>query len=150
MTETVFAWVIAATACALLELGSPGLFYALSLSIGACGAATVALYEHDPVMQWITFAAVSLLTLMILHRWVKKFLKKPALRTNYDALIGKRALVIEAVQPQELGLVKVGGQTWSARGTEGYCPAGSIVDIIAIQGVCLIVKKSISTPSERA
>lgn len=150
MTETVFAWVIAATACALLELGSPGLFYALSLSIGAFGAAIAAFYEVDQVNQWVVFSSISCVALLVLYRWVKRTLKKNHLRTNYDALIGKRGIVATDITPQQLGTVKLGGQLWSARSTEGVCTSGTIVEVMAIQGVCLIVKKNISTPSERA
>ena len=59
-----------------------------------------------------------------------------------DALIGKEALVTEAIDNlAAVGTVKVDGVVWSARSASGaHIPVGTVVAIQAVEGVKAIVK----------
>ena len=55
-----------------------------------------------------------------------------------DRLIGEQALVMEAVSSTG-GLVKIGGDVWSARSAEGVLPAGQKAVVAAIDGATAVV-----------
>jgi membrane protein implicated in regulation of membrane protease activity len=61
-------------------------------------------------------------------------------RTNVDALIGQRAVVLAEVAPLKYGRVKVGGEDWAAvpEGEQVF-EVGTIVIIKGYEGVKLIV-----------
>ena len=72
----------------------------------------------------------------------KRFVKPIA--TNADIVIGKKAVVTEAIDNlAATGQVKVRGQIWAARAKDENVKydTGEILDIVAIEGVKLIVKK---------
>ena len=58
-------------------------------------------------------------------------------------------MVIEEIQPIEgVGQVKIGGQVWSAKTVETeVIPAGSIVEVVRVEGVKLFVKVKKNTAS---
>ena len=62
--------------------------------------------------------------------------------TNVNALRGKHAKVLKTIPAHiGVGVVKVGGDTWSARSVDQKeILAGVIVEIIEIKGSCLVVK----------
>jgi membrane protein implicated in regulation of membrane protease activity len=55
-----------------------------------------------------------------------------------DRLIGEAAVVMEAVT-SDGGLVKIGGDIWSARSAAGVLPAGQKVVVAAIDGATAVV-----------
>ncbi|MGD8719091.1 MAG: NfeD family protein [Candidatus Zixiibacteriota bacterium] len=61
-------------------------------------------------------------------------------RTNVDALIGQRAVVLAEVAPLKYGRVKVGGEDWAAvpEGEQVF-EVGAIVIVKGYEGVKLIV-----------
>ncbi|MBQ7172181.1 MAG: NfeD family protein [Clostridia bacterium] len=95
---------------------------------------------------WLQLLGFLLPSLGILLRIVfrEKFFKNKVVATNSDALIGKTALVTEAIDNlNERGGVKVDGARWSARSSDGSeIPAGTVVVIEEIRGVKLICKKA--------
>ena len=75
-----------------------------------------------------------------------KYFNKDRVRTNAESLIGHIAIVMSEIDNlQNIGLVNVGGQEWSARSSvdEVKIPAGSVVEILSISGVKLIVRPSV-------
>jgi membrane protein implicated in regulation of membrane protease activity len=66
-------------------------------------------------------------------------------RTNIDRLIGEQAVVMEPVT-SDGGLVKIGGDIWTARSAGGILPAGQKVVVSAIDGATAVV----SAPPEAA
>ena len=72
------------------------------------------------------------------------FYKTDGGKTNAESLVGKQAIVIGEIDNlQGIGQVTVGGMEWSARGSaDGIkLPVGSVVNIVAINGVKLIVEE---------
>ncbi|HKA96522.1 MAG TPA: NfeD family protein, partial [Streptosporangiaceae bacterium] len=71
---------------------------------------------------------------------VRHIRQPPALRTGTSALIGKPASVIEEVTALG-GRVRIGGELWSARSYDEarVIPAGSTVDVFAIEGATALV-----------
>lgn len=65
-------------------------------------------------------------------------------KTNIDAVIGERCIVTEKIDNYAgCGLVKIKGQIWSARGVgeDDVYEIGSVLHVVAIEGVKVICKK---------
>ena len=96
-------------------------------------------------MQVGVFLVVSALLLACLRPLVRRYVTPRITATNADSVIGKVAVVTEAVDNiAAQGAVKVGGVVWTARSsTERPNPAGTQVRVDRIEGVKLFV-----TPAE--
>ncbi len=94
--------------------------------------------------QVIVFFVISILGIVIGRRYLSSHKSDPTLKTNIDAIIGEKCLVIEKIDNfAGCGQVKVKGNVWSARGVsddDEFAP-GEILRIVAIEGVKLICKK---------
>lgn len=112
-------------------------FFLLWFSVGAIGAAATACF-YSFVYQLLVFVLLSLI-LVIYSR--KMILGKNETKTNVGALVGKSALVIEAIQKIycDRGLVKINGEIWRAYTEEEEIPAGKMVTIIEVSGTKLKV-----------
>jgi membrane protein implicated in regulation of membrane protease activity len=71
------------------------------------------------------------------HRWTA--VKKA--RTNIDAIIGRRGIVLQSIARNVDGLVKVGNEQWRARAEEDIKEGDEIV-VTSVSGVTLIVEKT--------
>ncbi len=71
------------------------------------------------------------------HRWTAVAKE----RTNVDAIIGAKGIVIKTVSANGDGIVKVGNEEWRARSATDI-GAGQEVTITSVKGVTLSVEKS--------
>ena len=110
---------------------------------GAAVAVIVAAF-HGPVwLQILLFFAVSLLLLFFTRPIAVRYFNRDRVRTNVESMIGRQAIVTSEIDNlQGIGQVTVGGQEWSARTEEDglNLQPGTVVDIVAVNGVKLIVK----------
>ena len=108
---------------------------------GALVALIVSLFGVDLWIEIVVFVAVSALLLVLTRPLVKKRINAKTVRTNADAAIGETAVVTTGIDNTEgEGLVKLGGQIWSARSDGGEkIPEGTTVTVLRIEGVKLIV-----------
>ena len=101
--------------------------------------------DVQPVLQWAAFCVVSLILLFCTRPWaLRYFNSQKKVKTNVDSLIGKTAVVTSAVSNLEgQGEAVVNGLTWTARTADDSVtiPEGAHVEITAVQGVKLIVKR---------
>lgn len=103
-----------------------------------------------PTAQFIVMLIVSSFSLMFFLLYIKPRLRRGGNRieaTNADRLIGQAAVVTEGIDPVAgQGLIKAGGQMWSAVSESGETiAAGKAVRIIAIRGVKAVVREE-ATP----
>ncbi len=144
MKTIFFIWLVIALVALILEMGSPGLFFFLSFSFGALASAIVSLWYDSLVIQCSTFLMSTVLALLVLRLWVARWSKKyhAHARTNMYALQGKRAVVLERITPEKPGIVKVGGEVWTARAADYYIiETGVEVEVVAVSGAHVIVQK---------
>ena len=141
MISPFFSWMALAMLCALFEMGHPGLFFFLSFSSGAALAALASLIPVDLTIQLIVFFAGTALSFLILRRYVARSIGTSGHRTNVEALVGKRGVVIEQVTSDKPGRVRVGGEAWLARAaTAGMDFAeGAEITVVAVRGAHLVV-----------
>jgi membrane protein implicated in regulation of membrane protease activity len=129
-------WLIAAGALGLLELVSMDLIFVMLAGGALVGAGTAAVTGSFALS--VVLALVSAVALLGLLRpsALKRVHSGPALRTGHQTLIGREAVVIEAIAPGGEGRIKIDGQDWLAVAydqSEEIAP-GRRVDIIEIKG----------------
>jgi membrane protein implicated in regulation of membrane protease activity len=141
-------WVVAAVVLLIAE-ATTSAFIALYFGLAAIAAAAVALTGLGVVVQLIAFAALSVGSLTVTRPALKRAIGSTSLhRTGVDAMQGRIGVVTRAIGELESGLVKVGGETWTARSfyDEEPIAEGSRVEVIKIEGVTALV---VPAPSPR-
>jgi len=137
------AWLTLGLIFLFFELLSPGLFFFLSFFLGSLGAAILDYCELSLLIQISSFFSIALLSIGLLWLLLKKshYLgPRHEAKTNFFALQGKYAEVIQEIKPMHIGLIKVGGEIWSARGKgPNYLQIGDLVEIIDVVGCHCIV-----------
>ncbi|MEU3771272.1 NfeD family protein [Amycolatopsis sp. NPDC058340] len=133
-------WLIAGILLIIAELLSGDLFL-LMVGVGALFGAGSAALTGNPFIDVAVFAVASVGMLVLVRPTLKRrFLAGPDIKTNTDALIGARAVVVSTVDG-DAGQVKLAGDVWSARTmTEGEPIApGTSVTVVEISGATAVV-----------
>jgi membrane protein implicated in regulation of membrane protease activity len=141
-------WFLVGLVLLIMEFMLPGLIV-FFFGVGAWIVAIVCLlssYIHSSInAQLLLFIISSVLSLLILRRWVKGvFLghsgAKQDLREDLKEFIGERATVIEDISPKAGGKVEFHGTNWEAR-ADGDIAAGAVVEIIGKDNITLKVRE---------
>lgn len=136
-------WLVAIVVLLIIEAVVPGLI-SIWFAIGALAALISALFHAPLWLQLVWFFAVSILTLVLTRPFVKKYVNGRVTPTNADMVLGREAVVTEAIDNlRAKGAVMLDGKVWTARMTpEGETAAeGETVRVLRIEGVKLIVEK---------
>lgn len=139
----VAVWLLVAVLLVVAELLTLA-FVALYFAVGAVGAAIAGGLGANVGIQLAVFGIVSLASLVVTRRPLRRALgRTPAVVSNAPTVIGKRAVVTRPILegPGQRGQVRVGTEEWSARGeSENAIVEGSTVEVVAIDGVSLVVR----------
>jgi membrane protein implicated in regulation of membrane protease activity len=133
-------WTLVAAVCA----GAEALTLTLVLgfvSVAAVAALVVAVAGGPVPLQLGAFIVGSIGLLGVARPVAKSHLRTPAeLKSGIDALVGKRALVLQRVDAHN-GQVKIGGEIWTARAymEDQVLEPGASVDVVKIQGATALV-----------
>lgn len=136
----IVVWLAVALIMLVIEALTVGLA-TIWFAAGALAALVAALLDFSPAVQFVVFLVVSICLLVFTRKIFVEKLHAGSEKTNVDALVGEKAVVVIPIRPYEVGQVKVGGQIWSAAGEnpDDEFDADSLVTIKAIEGVKLIV-----------
>ncbi|MCB0790951.1 MAG: NfeD family protein [Flavobacteriales bacterium] len=135
-------WAGTAIILLIAEIFVPG-FFLLCLGIGCAGGAITAAFGLGEVAQLVVFSLVSLVAFLTIRPvLMKQFWKDGGVRTNVDALAGRRAKVSQDFDPGlRLGRVAVDGDDWRAECTvDRMLRVGDVVEIVRVESNTLIVK----------
>ena len=137
----IWMWFAAAGVLLIVEMLTVDLLFA-SLAFSALLAAGANGLGYGVALQGVVFGVGAVGSLMFLRPVALRHLKKkPADHaTNVEALIGAPALTLSPVNENE-GLVKLSGETWSARSNKGEIESGARVEVVAIEGATAVVKR---------
>ena len=137
-------WLIAAIVLVILEIFTSG-FGVICFAVGAVFSALGAYLELNLIWQLVIFAAASMLAFIFIRPVVLRVLEKKSkeVKTNADALIGKVAMVSEAIDSEKnTGRVAVDGDDWKAVSQDGsVINNGEKVEIVSRDSIILTVKK---------
>jgi membrane protein implicated in regulation of membrane protease activity len=139
--DTWIIWVVAAVVLAVGEILTVS-FWIGPFAVGAAAAAVADAAGAGDLVPWLLFFAVSGLVLAVVrpisraHRHMP-----PRLRTGTAALVGRPAVVVDAIGgPESAGQVRIDGEVWSARAYDGEeHAAGSEVHVMEIRGATALV-----------
>jgi membrane protein implicated in regulation of membrane protease activity len=132
-------WLIGGIALIAAEMLS-GDFFLLMIGVGAlAGAGTEAIFGNT-VVSAAVFAVVSIGLVTFARPWLKRRLHGEMVHTNTNALIGKKAVAVSAVDGQG-GQVRLDGDVWSARAFDAHVPIspGTSVRVVEIAGATAVV-----------
>lgn len=136
------AWLTILAVLIFIEIITLGLT-TIWFAGGALVAFIVSLFFDNLLVEIILFLVVSLLLLYFTRPYVVKYFNPKRIKTNYEGVVGKEALVtitIDNIKAE--GQVIVDGQEWTARSSEGnIIEKGTRVMVQDISGVKLIVIK---------
>ncbi|SMF84594.1 NfeD family protein [Streptomyces sp. Amel2xC10] len=135
-----FVWLLAAGVLGAAEFFTLTLVFGL-LAGAALVAAVVAGVGIGAAGQIAAFGAVTAAGLFLIRPVALRHMaQQPLTREGSDALIGRRAEVMQEVTATH-GLIKLSGEEWSARALDEslVIPVGAFVDVMEIDGATAIV-----------
>jgi membrane protein implicated in regulation of membrane protease activity len=110
-------WLLAGLGLLIVELVTPGGFFAVFFGVAAIlvGVLSGSHLVEAEWLQWALFIVFSIVGVVALRRPLmqRMGLNVPALPS--DDVQGELALVTEEIRPGELGKVELRGSTWTAR-----------------------------------
>ena len=138
---SVILWIAAIIILLIGEAVSVGLTL-IWFALGALGGLIAAALGFSPLVQIIVFLVLSALTLALVRPVAKKALLDRVIPTNADQVLGKEAVVTQAIDNLAAeGQVRVAGQVWTARSQSGVTiPVRTRVRILRIEGVKVFVE----------
>jgi membrane protein implicated in regulation of membrane protease activity len=137
--------VIVGIVCVIIELALgalTGLDLALvggSLAVGG----GIGLLSGSAKIGLLAAGGLALVYLALFRNWLKIKLTVKDQHSNVDAVVGKTGVVTKRIAAREAGMVKVGSEIWRAEvagGEEAARDTGSVVTVIAVEGVTLKVR----------
>src|SRR3954463_9863033 len=135
-------WLIAAVVLAAAEVANTS-FYLFPFSIGAAGAALVALLGAGAPIAVVVFALLTVVSFAVIRPIAKRPLAAPPqLRTGTAALVGARAIVLQRIANDEgVGCVRLNGEVWTARSydDDAVLQPGARGDALGIRGATALV-----------
>ena len=136
-------WIIIGFVLFLLEFVLPGLIL-FFFAVGAWIVAILCLFLDLSINeQLIIFLISSVVTILLLRKWLSKILWKRKHSTELleDEFLGKTAKAETAISPGENGKVDFKGTTWQAA-SEDTIEKGENVIIIGNESILLLVKST--------
>jgi inner membrane protein len=138
-------WFLIGVILLAMEIVVPG-FVTMFFGIGACVVGMVCLFTDISInVQLLIFIVASLLSLIVLRKWLQGIFKG-YFKTKQDSdldnkeFIGERVLVVQAISPKQRGKVELHGTNWQAQ-ADTDIPKGATVEIIEKENLTLKVKQ---------
>ncbi len=140
MENTILLWSVLFLIFVATELVANNLI-GIWFAIATVVSLVLELFGIDFSIQVTVFITISIILLIATRKFVKKVKKPNEYKTNSDAVIGQRGVVLEEIEPFKPGVVKVGALKWTAvsRSDQRY-QVDEVVEVIAIEGVKVILK----------
>ena len=134
-------WFIVAIIFVVGELMTTSLTL-IWFSIGALLVMFLSIFIESILWQVVIFAVVSIILLVIATKYLVDRDKDVKYNTNLQGIISQKAIVTQTIEPYETGVAKLNGEEWTAMSKdETRIEAGKLVEVVAIEGVKLIVKE---------
>lgn len=132
-------WLIGGIALIAAEMLS-GDFFLLMVGVGGLAGAGAEAAFGNTAVTCVVFAVVSIGLVTFARPWLQRRLHGELVHTNTNALIGRKAVVVAAVDGQG-GQVRLDGDVWSARAFDDRAPIspGTSVTVVEIAGATAVV-----------
>ena len=142
MNYMMWLWLGAIVLFGVVEAVTAGLV-SIWFVAGSAAALIGAFLGAGLGVQVALFVVVSAAALAVTRPLVRRYMAGKAVPTNLDRVLGDSGKVMETIDNENSsGAVYVDGKTWTARSADGsVIPAGTVVEILRMEGVKLFVKK---------
>ncbi len=141
LQNPVYFWLVMAGIFLIVE----GVTYALVTLWfvgGSLAAMLLAFFNVNFILQILVFIIVSII-LLVLTRPLLKKRPEALVKTNVDAVLGKRGIVTMEAGEHYSGQGKVDGQIWTIMSQDGETlEVDSEFIVLTVQGVKLLVKSA--------
>lgn len=137
-----FIWNIIALLLLIIEAITVGFIY-IFFSIGCFISSLVSLLTPSIGVQVIIMCITSMIGIIFCRKILQKHFEvnKEIKSSNINAIIGKTGIVTKEITPNNVGLVKVEGEVWSAISIDSNTLVeGTNIIVVNINGVKLIVE----------
>jgi inner membrane protein len=142
----IFIWAVIGLIFVGAEFFVPGVvivFFGLGALLTSILSGLIPGLKHSMALQIILWLASSSLSLAFLRKYLSQVFRGKMVTTDGSEPSGKIAEVTESISPENPGRVHFQGTTWKATSfTESFQP-GEKVEILKVDGLSLIVTKSI-------
>ncbi len=139
-------WLILTFVCIVLELLTTGIFFIL-FALGTLFAFIASFFSVSVTNQVVVFAAVTLLCLLFLRPFVRRWLHLDgsggagSVPDYIEQNIGLEAPVTEEIVAGGKGQIRIGTEIWTARAVDNRGIArGRTVRVVRIEGVTAVVE----------
>ena len=139
----LWIWVILIIAFVIAEIATLGLT-TIWFAGGAAVALGVCAAGGNIWIQIILFIIVSLVLMALIRPLAKNRFNSKRTRTNVDSVLDQTGIVLQKINNLDAkGLVKIGGQEWTARSADPNVEieAGEEIVVDRVEGVKVIVYK---------
>ena len=138
-------WLLIAAVFVVIEIFTAG-FAVACFSVGCVFGAILAACDLSLTWQIVAFAVGTFLSFVFIRPFVMKYIDKKTndyhVKTNLDNIIGKTAVVTERIEENGYGRVKIDGDDWKAKTSDGIAAeVGEKVQIESYESIILTVKK---------
>ena len=135
-------WLGAAVIFGIGEMATPGAFFLAPFAIGAVVAAALAFLDVALAVQWAAFVGVSVVAFAGLRPLAHRLDRDGGASDGVGSrrLIGRPGVVLEAIEPGHLGLVRIDREEWRAEAVDrSAVPTGASVRVTQVEGTRVIV-----------
>lgn len=135
-------WMLLGIALMAIEAATPGglFFLFFGISAIAVGLLTGVGWLVQPWLEWASFSAISVLTLILLRRPLKARVNLDGESRPVDRLEGEGGVVLEELPGSGVGKVELRGSTWNARSVAGTMAKGTRCRVERVDGLTLWVR----------
>ena len=137
-------WLFLGVALIVFEVATPAMvsiFFGLAALLVALLA--VLIPGLPQWLEWLLFAAFSVMFLVTLRRWFRGFFPAKRILASSDPdrdIVGKHATVTQRIEPGRPGKVELRGAGWQAESDETLEP-GTLVKVIKQESITLTVQR---------
>lgn len=137
-----YGWWLLALVLIAAEMLAPGYFMLwIGIAAGAMGLIMLVVPGLPAIAQAVVFALLAITACLVYWKFIRPLAEQrddqPLLNKRGAQLVGQRFVLCDAIVNGR-GKVKVGDGTWLAEGPD--LPAGSEVEIVAVEGTALKVR----------
>ena len=143
MQYMVYIWLAIAIIAIIIEFITSDI---TSIWAAVAGFITMVLSIFCKILwvQIVVFFVSVVLMIFLVRPYVKRYIKKNEIKTNMDSIIGRKAIVIKEILPNERGQVKLDNDQWLAISSDNtLIEEGVTVLVLAIEGNKLVVKREL-------
>ncbi len=138
----IIIWLVLVIGCLVLEAITTEVV-SIYFSFGALVSMILSItgiFSFWPQL-WV-FILVSFVTLITTRPLFLKYIKTNEVKTNADALVGKRFKLLKDITQEQRGEVNINGVIWSAITNDNTSiDKDSTIEVLSLDGSKLIVKK---------